>query len=146
MPTALSRPTLPYSKKKKVKCTLVQALGLRTGRRAHRGSRGVALLFHDQRHLKVVRGHSHSPAALYPRKRLVTHYTGGWVGPRAGLDYLTILCEKSTPPAKTICKRTHHKIPSYNLTFHILIEPESPTRPTLSVCPMTKGCYVSFRI
>jgi hypothetical protein len=33
--------------KKKVKCTLVQALRLCTGRTAHRGSRGVALLFHD---------------------------------------------------------------------------------------------------
>jgi len=34
----------------KVKCTLVQALKLCTGRTAHRRSRGVALLFHDQRH------------------------------------------------------------------------------------------------
>jgi hypothetical protein len=30
--------------KKKVKVTLVQALGLCTGRTAHRGSRGIALL------------------------------------------------------------------------------------------------------
>jgi hypothetical protein len=30
--------------KKKVKCTLVQALRLCTGRTAHRGSRGIALL------------------------------------------------------------------------------------------------------
>ena len=34
----------------KVKVTLVQALWLCTGRTAHRGSRGIALLFHDQRH------------------------------------------------------------------------------------------------
>jgi len=34
----------------KVKVTLVQALKLCTGRTAHRGSRGIALLFHDQRH------------------------------------------------------------------------------------------------
>ena len=33
--------------KKKVKCTLVQALRLCTGRTAHRGSRGIALFFHD---------------------------------------------------------------------------------------------------
>ena len=33
-----------------VKVTLVQALRLCTGRTAHRGSRGIALLFHDQRH------------------------------------------------------------------------------------------------
>jgi len=31
----------------KVKCTLVQALRLCTGRTAYRGSRGIALLFHD---------------------------------------------------------------------------------------------------
>ena len=33
--------------KVKVKCTLVQGLRLCTGRTAHRGSRGVALPFHD---------------------------------------------------------------------------------------------------
>ena len=33
---------------KKVKCTPVQALRLCTGRTAHRGSRGIALPFHDQ--------------------------------------------------------------------------------------------------
>jgi hypothetical protein len=31
----------------KVKCTLVQALRLCTGRTAHRGSRGIAVPFHD---------------------------------------------------------------------------------------------------
>ena len=36
-----------YSVKVKVKCTLVQALRLCTGRTAHRGSRVIALLFHD---------------------------------------------------------------------------------------------------
>jgi len=33
--------------KVKVKCTLVQALRLCTGRAAHRGSRGIAVLFQD---------------------------------------------------------------------------------------------------
>jgi len=51
----------------KVKCTLVQALRLCTGRTAHRESRGIALLFHDQRHKKWVRGQHHAPGALYPR-------------------------------------------------------------------------------
>jgi len=32
---------------KKVKCTLVQALRFCTGRTAHKGSSGIALLFHD---------------------------------------------------------------------------------------------------
>ena len=40
-----------------------------------------------------MRGQRHAPAALYPRERTGTHYTGGWVGPRAGLDR----CEKSRP-------------------------------------------------
>ena len=34
-------------KEKKVKCPLVQALRLCTGRKAHSGSRGIALPFHD---------------------------------------------------------------------------------------------------
>ena len=78
----------------KVKCTLVQALRLCTGRTAHRGSRGITILFHDQRHQKWVRGQRHAPAALYPRERPGTHCIGGWVGPRAGLDK----CGKSRPP------------------------------------------------
>jgi hypothetical protein len=36
-----------YILKVKVKCALVQALRLYTGRMSHRGSRGIALLFHD---------------------------------------------------------------------------------------------------
>jgi len=34
----------------KVKVTLVRALRLCTGRTAHRGNRGIALLLHDKRH------------------------------------------------------------------------------------------------
>jgi hypothetical protein len=40
--------SLTLSKVSKVKCTLVQALRLCTGRTAHRGSRGIALPFHDR--------------------------------------------------------------------------------------------------
>ena len=53
---------------------------------AHRGSRGIALLFHDQWHWKGVRGQRHAPAALYHREKPGTYCTEGWVGPRAGLD------------------------------------------------------------
>ena len=35
----------------------------------------------------------HAPADLPPGKRAGSHYTGGWVGPRAGLDG----CEKYCP-------------------------------------------------
>jgi hypothetical protein len=41
-----------------------------------------------------VSGQLHAPAALYPREGPGTHYTGGWVGPRAGLDRSKI----SPPP------------------------------------------------
>ena len=40
-----------------------------------------------------VGGRRHAPAALYPRERPGTHCTGGWVGPRAVLDW----CGKSQP-------------------------------------------------
>jgi hypothetical protein len=33
-----------------------------------------------------MRGQRHAPAAFYLRERPGTHCTGGWVGPRAGLD------------------------------------------------------------
>ena len=84
--------------KVKVKCTLVEALRLCTGRTAHRGSRGIALLFNDQRHYKGVRGQRHSPVALYPQERPGTHCTGGWVGRRSGLDR----CGKSRPHRDSI--------------------------------------------
>jgi hypothetical protein len=37
---------------------------------------------------------STTPRPLYPRERPGTHCTGGWVGPRAGLD----VREKFRPP------------------------------------------------
>jgi hypothetical protein len=46
-----------------------------------------------------VSGQHHAPAALYPRERTPgTHCTGGWVGPRAGLD--TEATGKSFAPAE----------------------------------------------
>jgi len=36
--------------------------------------------------LEGVSGQQHAPAALYPRERPGTHFTGGWLGPKAGLD------------------------------------------------------------
>jgi len=61
---------VPYSIKVKVKCTLVQAPRLCTGRTAQRGSRGIALLFHDQRHYKGVRDQRHAPAAFYLSEKI----------------------------------------------------------------------------
>jgi len=41
-----------------------------------------------------VNGQQHAPAALYPREGPGTHFRGGWVGPRAGLDWRKM----SSPP------------------------------------------------
>jgi hypothetical protein len=64
---------------------------------AHRAVRGVALSFLDPgaRWGWVV---STMPQPLYPRERPGTHYTGGWVHPRASLD----VCEKSCPHRDSI--------------------------------------------
>ena len=69
-----------------------------TGRTAHRGSRGIALLFIDHGTRKWEGGQRHAPAALYPRERPGSHCTGDWVGPRAGLDR----CGKSRPHRDSI--------------------------------------------
>jgi hypothetical protein len=59
---------------------------------AHKGSRGIALLILD---FDATRGWvvSTTPRQLYPQETPRTHCTGGWVGPRVGLD----VCEKSRP-------------------------------------------------
>ena len=44
--------------------------------------------------LEGVSGQQHAPAAIYPRERTVTQFTGGWMGPRVGLDGRKI----SSPP------------------------------------------------
>jgi hypothetical protein len=76
---------LPLYKKLKVKCSV------------YRVDRGTALSFLDlgaRRWLMV----STTPRPLYPRERPGTRCTGGWVGPRAGLD----VCEKSHPHRDSI--------------------------------------------
>ena len=79
--------------KVKVKVTLVQTLRLCTDRTAHRGSRGIALPFHDHGTRRWC-GVSVTPRPLFtPRERHSTHCTGGWVDPKAGLDR----CGKSRP-------------------------------------------------
>ena len=61
---------------------------------AHRPSRGITLLFLDHGTRRGW-GVSVTPRPLFtPRERPGTHGTGGWVGPRAGLDR----CGKSRPP------------------------------------------------
>jgi hypothetical protein len=47
--------SLSYTQKEKIKCTLVQALRLCTGRTAHRGSTGIALLYRHWGSVQAVR-------------------------------------------------------------------------------------------
>jgi len=63
----------------------VQALRLCTGRTAHRGVE-VSLYSFLTTALEGMRGQHHDLVTFYPRKRPGTHSTGGWLGPRAGLD------------------------------------------------------------
>ena len=53
---------------------------------AQRVGRDIALLFNDRVTRRGMSSLQQAPAALYPRERHGTHFTGGWVGPRAGLD------------------------------------------------------------
>jgi hypothetical protein len=53
-----------------------------------------------------VGGQRHAPAALPPGNRPGTHCTGGWVGPRAGLDG----CEKSRPHRQNVGMNGHYAI------------------------------------
>jgi hypothetical protein len=94
-------------KEKKVKVTLYRPP------RAQRGSRGIALLFHDlgTRRVWVV---STTPRPLHPRERPYTNCTGGWVCPRAGLD----VCEKSRPTGIRFPDR-----PARSQSLHLLSYP-----------------------
>ena len=50
-----------------------------------RVGRGIAILCHDRGTRRGwVSGQQHAPAALNPQERPGTHFTVGWVGPRAG--------------------------------------------------------------
>ena len=75
---------------KMLKCTLVQALRLCTGRTAHRGSRGIALLFHDPTALERVEGSaSLTGRSLLPGKTL---FLGDKDGRCVGLTTLPPSC------------------------------------------------------
>jgi len=53
---------------------------------AQRVRRDTVLLFPD-RGTRRRCDQQHTPAALYPRERTDTHFTGGWVGPRADAEF-----------------------------------------------------------
>jgi hypothetical protein len=54
-----------------------------------------------------VGGQQHAPAALPLGKRPVTRFTGGWIGPKIGLD----ICGKIFPPP-VFDSRTVHRLAS----------------------------------
>jgi hypothetical protein len=68
---------------------------------AQRVGRGIPVLFHDRGTRRWVSGQQHAQAALYPRERPGTHFTGGWVGPRSeklvttGIRFRTVQPEVS---------------------------------------------------
>jgi hypothetical protein len=64
--------------------------------------------------LDGVNGQHHAPTALYPRERTPgTHWRGGWVGPRAGLDTedrgkIICLCRGSNPDRPVVQPIVRH--------------------------------------
>ena len=57
-------------------------------------------------------GQQHAPAALYPRERPSTHFTGGWVGPR---PVWTV--EKFHPHRDSITDRPARSQSLYRLSY-----------------------------
>ena len=74
--------------------------------------------------LEWVSGQQHSPAALYPRERPGTHFTGRWVGPRAGLDR----CGKSHPHRDSITDRPARSQSLYRLSCRAHTEFGNPMK------------------
>ena len=76
------------------------------------------------RHYKGVSGQQHAPAALYPRERLGTHFTGGWWTP--GPDWTG---GKSRPHRDSIPDRSarsqslyRQSYPAHNISINILLK------------------------
>jgi hypothetical protein len=69
---------------------------------------------------------STTPRPHYPRERPGTHCTGGWVGPRAGLD----VCEKISPPQEFFLNASFVRI----LYFVVLV---------LDLGPLGRGDHLS---
>jgi hypothetical protein len=83
-----------------------------TGHPGHRGSGSIALLILDlgARREWVV---SATSRPLCPRERPGNHCTGGWVGPRAGLE----VCEKPRPLDRPARSQSLYRL-SYRPTQH----------------------------
>jgi hypothetical protein len=75
-----------------------------------------------------VSGQGHASSALYPHERAPgTHWLGGWLGPRAGLDTeargkILSLCWRSHPghpvSNQTLCRLSYPQLPSEFGSIH----------------------------
>jgi len=123
----------------KVKCTLVQALRLCTGRTAHRGSRGIALLFHDHGTRRGW-GVSVAPRPFFtPGKGPIpTVQEAGWdPGPvSTGAENLAPPPTEIRYPDRPARSQSLYRLsyPAHNLTYWVLISCENYW------LPVTVGC------
>jgi len=90
-------------------CTLVKWSRYRPGV-AQRVGRIIALLFHDRDTRRRCSGQKHAPAALYPRERPGTYFTGGWVGPRAGLEGRKISTHWDSIPDRPVHSQSLYRL------------------------------------
>jgi len=133
-----------------IKCTNVQALGLCTGRTAHRGSGGIALLFHDDG-TKGGEGSASRPGRSLPpgKTRYSLHRRLGGpqgrsgqvrkISPPPGFDSRTVqpVANRYTDYA---ARPTDYDIQNYNIaccfnvcTVHILLLLLHPTNGKLCI-------------
>ena len=75
-------------------------------------SRVIALLFLGPSALDGVGGLAPCPGRLYPREKPGTHCTGGWVGPRVGLED-----GKSRPHRDSITDRPARSQSLYRMSY-----------------------------
>ena len=91
-----------------------------------------------------VSGQRHAPAVLYPRERQGTHCTGGWVGPRAGLDGRKISPHWDSIPVPS--GRVAHSIYRLRYRAHIKtkVKGEIHPRPAHEGTEREKICRYTF--
>jgi len=99
--------------------------------------------------LEGVSGQQHAPAALYPRQRHGTHFTGGWVGPRAGLDGRKISSPRDSIPGPSNSFKTPIQIPTIPRDITVIFDWQLPvlekSTDCLYCCLVSKRClYLRF--
>ena len=72
-------------------------------------------------------GQQHAPAALYPLERPGTHFTGGWAGPRTGLDGWKISSPLGFDPRPSIVFEPCFALCSLRIPQNVLYRRERKT-------------------